>query len=255
MPLPATMSEPLFIGEIFSSIQGEGLLAGRRQIFIRLTECNLDCRYCDTDFARSEVCHLETAPGSGCFTDFAQPVTLQRLIAVLADWVRDLPSAHHSVSITGGEPLLHADALTEWLPQIRRYLPVHLETNGTMPIALAMVKKHLDYISMDMKLPSTAGCTEHLWEMHRLFLNEAAGGTTSVKVVVGATTDDAEIQTVCDVISAIAPATPLFLQPVTLPGGRVGIPAEQLLHLQAVASSRLPDVRVIPQMHLALRVL
>lgn len=252
MPLPATMSEPLFIGEIFSSIQGEGLLAGRRQIFIRLTDCNLDCRYCDTDFARSEFCHLETAPGSGCFTDCVQPFTLQNLISVLADWVRDLPGAHHSVSITGGEPLLHADTLAEWIPQIRRYLPVHLETNGTMPIALSLVKQHLDYISMDMKLPSTAGCTEQLWEMHRLFLKEAAGNGTSVKVVVGAATDDSEIQTVCDVISAIAPATPLFLQPVTLPGGEVGIPAAYLLRLQAFASSRLPDVRVVPQMHLAL---
>ena len=246
------MSEPVYINEIFSSIQGEGLLAGRRQIFVRLMECNLDCRYCDTDFAKSDVCRLETKPGSACFSTVSQPLPLQKLMAIMADWLVQLPGAHHSVSFTGGEPLLHADALAEWFPLIRTRIPIHLETNGSMPIALAKVKQHVDYISMDMKLPSTSGCTERLWELHRLFLQEAQGVTVSVKVVVGDSTDIAEILTVCDVISAVDPATPLFLQPVTVPGGALGITAAHVLHLQAVASSRLPDVRVIPQMHRSL---
>ncbi|HPX77174.1 MAG TPA: 7-carboxy-7-deazaguanine synthase QueE, partial [Methanobacterium sp.] len=36
------------ISEIFSSIQGEGKLVGRRQVFIRFSGCNLTCNYCDT---------------------------------------------------------------------------------------------------------------------------------------------------------------------------------------------------------------
>ena len=40
--------------EIFSSFQGEGLLIGERQIFVRFAGCNLDCNYCDTKNSKSE---------------------------------------------------------------------------------------------------------------------------------------------------------------------------------------------------------
>lgn len=243
------MSDQVYVGEIFSSIQGEGMLAGRRQIFVRLTECNLDCRYCDTDFVKSDICRLESKPGSGTFINVSQPLSLANITAIFDDWCLQLPGAHHSVSFTGGEPLLHADALAEWFPEIRKILPIHLETNGTMHVALKQVKQHLDYISMDMKLPSTAGCTEHLWDLHDLFLREAHGGNVSVKIVVGEATPDSEIRQVCDVISSVDAAVPLFLQPLTMPDGSMGIAAAQILHLQELASSRLPDVRVIPQMH------
>jgi organic radical activating enzyme len=160
-----------------------------------------------------------------------------------------LPAAHHSVSFTGGEPLLHADTLVEWFPEIRKILPIHLETNGTMPAALQKVKGCVDYISMDIKLPSTAGCKEQLWDLHALFLRECYGSNVSVKVVVGEAASDSEIMQVCDVIASVDAALPLFLQPLSLPDGSVGIAAPRLFHLQELASSRLPDVRVIPQMH------
>jgi organic radical activating enzyme len=243
------MSDPVYISEIFSSIQGEGMLAGRRQIFVRLMECNLDCIYCDTDFEKSDICRMESKPGSGTFLSLPQPLPLHKISAIFEDWKVQLPGAHHSVSFTGGEPLLYADALTEWFPEIRKTLPIHLETNGTMHLALQRVKQHLDYISMDMKLPSTSGCTEQLLDLHALFLQEAYGSNVSVKVVVGETTSDSEIRQVCDVISSVDTALPLFLQPLSLPDGSVGIAAAKVLHLQELASSRLPDVRVIPQMH------
>lgn len=225
------------------------MLAGRRQIFVRLMECNLDCRYCDTDFVKSDICRLESKPGSGVFLNLPQPLPLHKVSAIVTDWLVQLPGSHHSVSFTGGEPLLYADTLAEWFAEIRGILPIHLETNGTMHIALQQVKRHVDYISMDMKLPSTAGCTEHLWDLHALFLQECHGSNVSIKVVVGDTTTDSEITQVCDVISSVDAALPLFLQPLSLPGGALGISAPQILHLQELASSRLPDVRVIPQMH------
>lgn len=224
-------------------------------MFVRLVDCNLDCRYCDTVQGKTEPCRVETKPGSGEFSHIHQPVPLQSVLDIVSEWINALPDAHHSVSLTGGEPLLSADDLNAWLPQIRRLLPIHLETNGTMHVALEKVVQHLDYISMDIKLPSTAGCSEDLWDLHQRFLQTAYGQNVTVKVVVGDNTDAGEISRVCDIIASVDRAIPLFFQPLSLQGASVGISAVHLLHLQAHASALLPDVRVIPQMHKLLGVL
>jgi 7-carboxy-7-deazaguanine synthase len=249
------MSNTLPVSEIFSSIQGEGYLAGRRQIFIRMTECNLDCRYCDTGFAMGDSCQVEKFPGSNDFDHISQSLALSRLMDILTSWTGSLPGAHHSISLTGGEPLLFADILAFWLPEPRGILPIHLETNGTLSTGLERIIDQVDYISMDMKLPSTAVCGEELWDLHRHFLKTARTKNVSVKIVVGDKTDAAEIQRVCAIIAAVRLETPLFLQPLSLPENYCGISAVHLLHLQALASARLPDVRVIPQMHKLMGVL
>ena len=247
--------EHIHISEIFSSIQGEGYLAGRRQIFIRLAECNLDCSYCDTDHAGGETLRIETGPGSSEFRTLPHPLPVDAVAKTVKNWCSMLPGAHHSISVTGGEPLLYAEGLSAWLPGLRRLLPIHLETNGTMHLALEQVLPHLDYISMDMKLPSTSGCTEHLWELHREFLRIAHGRNVTVKVVISSETLPEEIDQVCSIIEGVDRTTPLFLQPLSLAAGGVGIGVRQMLRFQELAAARLPDVRVIPQMHRMLGVL
>ena len=44
-------SQRLHINEIFYSIQGESTHAGRPCVFVRLTGCNLRCKWCDTEYA------------------------------------------------------------------------------------------------------------------------------------------------------------------------------------------------------------
>ena len=241
------MSDPARISEIFSSIQGEGYLAGRRQIFIRLNECNLDCRYCDTEYEKGADCRVETAPGSGVLSALPQPLDVRGLVTLVEDWHGRLPGAHHSISVTGGEPLLWAETLKEWLPELRRILPIHLETNGTLADELGKVIDSTDHISMDMKLPSTAG--RALWEEHRCFLEIAVQRQVSVKVVIGQETSPDEISRVCAIMAAVERTTPLFLQPLSSPEGGVAVTAERILRLQEIAAALLPDVRVIPQMH------
>lgn len=249
------MSEVLPIGEVFSSIQGEGYLAGRRQIFIRMTGCNLVCSYCDTDYARGGSCRVEQSPGSNVFEVLQEPLTFSVLRDILQTWTHALPGAHHSISLTGGEPLLFVDTMAEWLSDLRTILPIHLETNGTLTAELERIINQVDFISMDMKLPSTAACGERLWETHRLFLETAGAAETSVKIVVGDGTDAEEIRQVCGIVASVRPHIPLFLQPLTLPDSGCGINAVHLLRLQAQAAALLPDVRVIPQMHILMGVL
>ena len=57
----------------------------------------------------------------------------------------------HSISFTGGEPLLHADFIKDFLEKYP--LTSMLETNGSLPGELAKLTKLVDYVSMDVKLP------------------------------------------------------------------------------------------------------
>jgi organic radical activating enzyme len=235
--------------EIFSSIQGEGPLVGERQVFIRFAGCNLACAYCDTNQGAVEAeCLLECTPGRRDFLRVANPVALERVTSLLKGWQRGWLGCHHSISITGGEPLLHVAALQIWLPELNRLLPLFLETNGVLPAALGLVIHHLDYVSMDIKLPSSAGFTPQ-WEQHRDFLQIARQATVFVKTVVNDATEDWEVERTCDLIARQDTSLPLVLQPETRRDGQVAIKPVRLLELQEIAAAMLSHVLIIPQTH------
>jgi organic radical activating enzyme len=243
------MSEQGRVIEIFSSIQGEGPFVGMRQVFIRFEGCNLDCEYCDTEFSGiSGVCQVENTPGRRDFVPVPNPVSLDRIVSLLERWQSGWPGIHHSISITGGEPLLQHEVLQAWLPRLRKLLPIYLETNGVLHGALFQLMQHIDYISMDIKLPSTSGHQE-LWEPHRIFLQEASHGQVFVKIVVNDLTEDWEIHRVCNLIDSVNVAVPLIIQPVTSHDETVGVSPIRLLELQELAGSKHHDVRIIPQTH------
>ncbi|MFA5515524.1 MAG: 7-carboxy-7-deazaguanine synthase QueE [Desulfuromonadales bacterium] len=245
--MPATASTEAQLIEVFSSIQGEGLLVGCRQIFVRLAGCNLACDYCDTPFAPQPNCRVEDAPGSGEFRSLPNPVPLEILYNILFRWRETLPGVHHSISLTGGEPLCQASILAEWLPALREILPTHLETNGTLPDALAPLLPHLDHISMDFKLASQTG-EPTPWDAHRAFLALARERDCQVKIVVGEETSAEEIEAAARLLREVAPATPLIMQAVTRDGA-IGVSGRTLLGLQTLAAKIHPPTRVIPQTH------
>lgn len=238
--------------EIFSSIQGEGILVGLRQIFLRFHACNLACAYCDTNTIKDsgvpEVCNIERTPGRRDFFEIKNPVQFDQIHSFLAGWQKHWPDIHHSISITGGEPLMHADVLESWLPTLRIKLPIYLETNGVIHDSLAKMIHLLDYIGMDIKLPSTSGHTE-LWEKHQQFIQIAANKAVFVKVIVGEETEEWEIEKTCEIIGSASNDIPLILQPKTIQGQTLGISCTKTLRLQELAATFLNEVRVIPQVH------
>lgn len=244
--MPAIPATELRLKEIFSSVQGEGVLIGRRQLFVRLSGCNLACDYCDTDFAAAETWTLEGEPGGSGRRELPNPADPQLLTGLIGRWQRLLP-VHHSLALTGGEPLLQVQALAGWLPAIREHLPVYLETNGTLPAALELLLPYLTWVSMDIKLAATSGAPTP-WEAHADFLRLSGAKACQVKVVVDDRTTDSEIAEVASFVQRHAPAAPLILQPKTV-ANHPSLVGSQLLRLQEAAAREHVATLVIPQVH------
>lgn len=160
------MIDPLIISELFYSIQGESTWAGLPCAFIRLSGCNLRCRYCDASYTWKE---------SG--TEMA--------IKDILDWMHGYPGV--LTEITGGEPLLQDNIypLTEQL--IDNGHKVLIETNGT--ISLEHVHPQATVI-MDIKCPGS-GIHEKM-DLHNLDLlarRKGQGSRDEIKFVLSSEQD------------------------------------------------------------------
>ena len=215
------------VSELFSSIQGEGLYVGRKEIFIRFSGCNLNCAFCDVNNKR------------GKFYTAKELVGEIKKINREAKWL----------TLTGGEPLLWCDFLKEFLPLLKdRKLKVTLETNGTMPEKFRKIKDLISLVALDFKLPSSTGEKSH-WRKHQQFLN-LAKDKSFVKVVITAKTISEDLKRAVKIISEIDQEIPLILQPVTPHKKFKAIaPIEKVLKFQGQALKFLTDVRIMPQVH------
>ncbi|MBS0255460.1 MAG: 7-carboxy-7-deazaguanine synthase QueE [Proteobacteria bacterium] len=114
--------------EIFAALQGEGISAGLPCAFIRLSRCNLACRWCDTAytwrFAGDNRPHVDGV-------DFAREAN-QVVLEVAEAARRIVALGQNRLVITGGEPLLQGAALAR-LVALLPGVAVEVETNGTVP--------------------------------------------------------------------------------------------------------------------------
>ena len=126
------------ITEIFYSIQGESSHSGRPCVFVRLTGCNLRCRWCDSVYT---------------FTG-GEKMSLDDIVDRVRAYGCNL------VEVTGGEPLAQAESLT----LIRRLLDdgfeVLIETSGSIDVA--PVDRRAKLI-LDVKCPGSGEAGKNLW--------------------------------------------------------------------------------------------
>ena len=232
--------------EIFSSVQGEGKYIGCRQIFVRFSDCNLRCEYCDTNFNRAEFCNVENFAGAMNFYQIENPVSAEKTAEIIKKFHAEVPT--HSVSFTGGEPLLHGNFIFEVAELLKDSgLKIFLETNGTLHEEFEKIFDSVDIVSMDLKLPSVTG--KNFFPQHEKFLSLAKEKDFYIKIVVSNETTLEEFCAAVDLIFSVAPKSLLILQPVTPVGKIKAANAEKILSLQKVALKKLEDVRVIPQTH------
>lgn len=220
------------ITDIFSSIQGEGIFVGARQIFIRFRRCNMECAYCDEsrDAVPKEYSAME--------------------LLKEAHRLESEKGVHHSVSLTGGEPLVYWEFLKDFLRLLKKdNMKSYLETNGTLPEELSRVIDFVDIIAMDFKLPSSTGGREY-WDEHLKFLKVAIQKKVFVKAVVTPSTTNEDILKSSELIRQIDPNLPFILQPATPVKGIGKIENNRLLEfIEAAGKKNLTSVRVIPQVH------
>lgn len=245
------MSSSAPIIEIFSSIQGEGTHIGERQTFVRLQDCELNCKFCDTplSFVENKFCLVESPPFSRRFRNIPNPLSAEQLNGILEEF-RDT-----ILSITGGEPLQKAPFLREWLPTTRTRWRVLLDTAGVHVAEFREIADLVDIVGVDFKLPSSTGM-HPWWREHEAFLRASQGKEVYVKVVVTSETVEEDIRRGVGIVASINPSTPFILQPASPVGRFRAVPSvEQLASWQDIGREKLSDVRIIPQIHKQLGVL
>ncbi len=241
------------VAEVFRSIQGEGLLVGRRMVFLRLAGCEIGCRYCDTEWAFQPPTTVAVPGRSG--ERVPNPLDVEAAVALVdAADPPDAPGGRAPVSLTGGEPLEQA-AFAVALADALRPRDVMLETAALDGEALARVAPHVRWISSDLKLPSSTGLPDVL-DRHAEILAAGAYGDTETffKLIVDGDVPGSEVERAADLLASHAPHAAVFLQPVTPRGGSPGVPTEALEGFVDIVRSRGLDVRVVPQVHVQLRV-
>jgi organic radical activating enzyme len=137
--------------EIFHSLQGEGVAAGRPSVFVRLSGCNLRCHWCDTpytwNFEGTDYLHRDDGEVPAKYDRSHNRVVwpVERVAEAIGGY------GCRYLVITGGEPLLQQPALTALCALLGPDHHVEIESNGTVPLTPAFAP-HVDQLNLSPKL-------------------------------------------------------------------------------------------------------
>lgn len=209
----------LRVTEIFASIQGETSYVGLPFAFVRLTGCNLRCRYCDTTYAY----------------DSGEEFPLEEVVSRVEAF--GIPR----VTVTGGEPLLQPEAPTLVTALLDRGHTVLVETNGTVPLSTLDPRA---VKIMDVKCPGSGEERKMLWDNF-----SALTPRDEVKLVIASEEDYRYAREILAKYCVKAPFTVLlspafgFLPPEKLAGWMVGDALDARFQLQLHKLVWGPDAR------------
>lgn len=138
MSAPIPPEERLRVIEVYTSVQGESTWAGVPCVFVRLAGCNLRCTWCDSTYTFTGGEH-------------------RSIDDVVAEVVA---TGIPLVELTGGEPLVHRQAIPLLQRLLDRGLTVLLETSGSRDIAPVPDGVH---VILDLKPPDSGEEASNLW--------------------------------------------------------------------------------------------
>ena len=149
----AAPGEPVYrVKAMWKTLQGEGFWAGRPAVFVRLVACNMWTGY-ERDRQR-DAARNQTFCALWCDTDFTKEGSVRLVADDLADAVVQTGEGVRFCVLTGGEPLLQADAALVRALRARG-VTVAVETNGTVGLAerFGEPEDWPDWIVCSPKLP------------------------------------------------------------------------------------------------------
>jgi 7-carboxy-7-deazaguanine synthase len=227
------------LSEIFTSIEGEGILFGTKTLFVRMAGCPLKCRWCDTSYA------LPMYSGNS--------YSLEYVKKLIADHLKPFT---YKVNFTGGEPLVQYEAVIDLAKFVReRGLRTYLESACYDSDRFAKLLPYIDICKVEVKMSDSKVVDMNHYD--NLLQNEIRCLRTSVKnhkitfikIVVTNSTDIKEfaglVENIFQNVSS-ADISGFVIQP----SDRIDEPTtERLLQFYDIVCASYREVRIIPQLH------
>ncbi|MDE1862584.1 MAG: 7-carboxy-7-deazaguanine synthase QueE [Thaumarchaeota archaeon] len=225
--------------EIFTSVEGEGILFGTKTLFVRLAGCPFKCFYCDTKGALPVESGTEYEIGDA-----------KKLIG------DSIERNTYKVNFTGGDPLLQSEAVAELAGFVReRKIPTYLESSCFDSARFAQVLPNIDLVKVEFKTRDSGFVEEAHYsrllenELQCLALALGSGKTTYIKVVVSSRTGLGEFGSLVGEIFRVAGGSALagfIIQPTH---GIAEPDLKQLLGFYDAVYPYYNGVRIVPQLH------
>jgi organic radical activating enzyme len=228
------------LSEIFTSIEGEGVLFGTKTMFVRLAGCPLKCHWCDTTYA------IPMDSGSELSIEEVEEKISSEL----------LPNTY-KVNFTGGEPLAQHEAVIELAKFVKsKKINTYLESACYDSARFAKVLPHIDIMKIEFKLRDAKAVDEKNYptllknELECLEMAVRAGKKPYVKVVVTNSSDVEEFASLVKKVFAIATSEDDLAGFIIQPSTRNDEPVlDRLFAFYDAVYPYYRQVRVVPQLH------
>ena len=225
--------------EIFTSLEGEGILYGTKTLFVRLAGCPFTCFYCDTQ---------ESLP-----LDSGTEYAVEEAIGLIDS---SLQERTYKVNFTGGDPLIQHKAVALLAKHVQgRGIPTYLESSCFDADRFVHVLPFMDIVKIEFKTRDSEFVDSAHYErllghaMRCLDSSVRAGKTTYIKVVVSSRTRPDQFKGLADrIFGAISKdeIDGFVIQPTH---GVSEPRLDLLLGLYDIVQPYYADVRLVPQLH------
>ena len=227
------------LSEIFTSVEGEGILYGTKTLFVRLAGCPFTCFYCDT----KESLPLDSG------TEYSIKDANQLIDS-------SLKHQTYKVNFTGGDPLIQHEAVALLAKHIQdKKIPTYLESSCFDINRFNYVLPFFDIIKIEFKTKDSGFVDSKHYErlithsMQCLKSSVNAKKTTYIKIVVSSKTQLDEFKELTDHIFNVISEDNIdgfVIQPTF---GISEPSLDLLLSLYDVVYPYYVDVKVVPQLH------